>query len=187
MLCSQVLIFFFFFSLERRRKKNNLIQLKQIPAVGISSLLAAIKVKAGTTLIKVSLLLLLLSPLFLPSRCLWLIFNGLVTMLGWQPLHLLYPETSRLCKTAPSSHHISLCCCHLCTMTPAQLQGHAKWKIICVKTVVWRWKIVKWRKDVTRWKIHVLWTDCCLKSWKQDSGTKLRLNVKANLYQQCKI
>lgn len=50
---------FFFFSTLRapEGKKNNLIQLKQIPAAGISPLLVAIKVNAGATLIKVSLLL----------------------------------------------------------------------------------------------------------------------------------
>lgn len=43
------------------------------------------------------------------------------------------------------------------TMTPVPLQGHATWKIMCVKTVIWGWKIVKWRKDMTRWKIQALW------------------------------
>lgn len=78
---SQVLIFLL---RELGREKNNLIQLKPIPAAGIGPVLAAIKVNAGTTLIKVS-------PLLLPSQHLRALFNGLVTRPAWQPLHLLYP------------------------------------------------------------------------------------------------
>lgn len=151
--CQAVLLsidFFFPWSTER---KNNSIQLKQILAAGISPLLAAIKVNTGATLIKV-----LLSPSFSFSfsssspRMVW----GM-SLMDWSPCSagsLFISSTQKPLSSAKLRaplHHISLHCCQLFMITPAQIQGHAMWKIICVKAVVWRWKIVKWREDVTWW------------------------------------
>lgn len=134
--------FFFYPWSTEGKKKKNLIQLKQIPAAGTGPLLAAIKVNAGATLIKVSLLLLRL--LFLPppppppsphTVCGW-------SLMDWSPCSagslfissIQKPPFSAKKKNASSSCHISLRLLSIFLQwLRLPLEGHATWKIIRVK------------------------------------------------------